>query len=476
MPTSPVDTRRNPDGTAGPPPAPVSTSPPSARSDPTRSVCPASFPHRSPSVFSPCAPAVEGNCPTTSDSRSCTGSLSGSLRNPQSTARRPLPLLDSLSLAYTLPRPPAWKYRTALPHSSAPPIAGWLIEFRLHNTTPWLHPISETSSLLRVVPPLVSASVLSPSWFFHLRLLRSHRSPRFPRSAQSPLTSSGHLNAGCRFGPKTGAAKARPAVTTPCGFDIVPTLSTRHQWFPCGPLLVSHLTWFFPGLSLLCSRPGLLTTAAEGGLEPAPASRFRGADPHRSNSYTHWALLGPLRSWRTVVGVAHQLGPRPLGWPIGSMKQLVEPMQIQVRQQRRGYPALWRPFLRPAPFTASALLLTPLYYRRLPPHPDPLQDRAVHHPHAHTRSEAESAESDRNSLSGPRHTPLDTRPANDRVSPPTLPRGDPCADRPGRNPYEPSRKSASKIGSRINRVAICTTRSRTVGIPNGLSFPFAFGM
>src|SRR5471030_2064806 len=62
-------------------------------------------------------------------------------------------------------------------------------------------PFSRTSSLLQVVPPLVSASVLSPSWFFHLWLLRSHRSPRFPRSAQSPLTSSGHLNAGCRFGP-----------------------------------------------------------------------------------------------------------------------------------------------------------------------------------------------------------------------------------------------------------------------------------
>jgi hypothetical protein len=140
--------------------------------------------------------AVEDSCPTTSDSRSSTGSLSGSFRNPQSTAHRPLLLLDSLSLAYTLPRPPAWKYRTALPHSSAPPIAGWLIEFRLHNTTPSLHPVSGTSSLLRVVPPLVSASVLSPSWFFHLWLLRSHRSPRFPRSAQSPLTSSGHLNAG----------------------------------------------------------------------------------------------------------------------------------------------------------------------------------------------------------------------------------------------------------------------------------------
>src|SRR6266704_2924702 len=102
--------------------------------------------------------------------------------------------------------------------------------------------------------------------------------------------------------PQTGFAGADPAVTTPCGFDIIPTLSTRHQWFPCGPLLASPLTWFFPGLFLLCSRPWLLTTAAQGGLEPAPASRFRGATPHRSSSYTHWALLGPLRSWRTVVG------------------------------------------------------------------------------------------------------------------------------------------------------------------------------
>src|SRR5579863_257216 len=65
-----------------------------------------------------------------------------------------------------------------------------------------------------------------------------------------------------------------------------------------GPLLASHLTWFFLGLFLLCSRPWLLTTAAEGGLKPAPASRFPGASPHRSSSYTHWALLGPLRSWR----------------------------------------------------------------------------------------------------------------------------------------------------------------------------------
>src|SRR5215212_2577139 len=106
--------------------------------------------------------------------------------------------------------------------------------------------------------------------------------------------------------PSAGPAGADPAVTTPRGFDIVPTLSTRPQWFPCGPLLASHLTWFFPGLFLLCSRPWLLTTAAEGGLEPAPASRFRGAFPHRSSSYTHRALLGPLRSWRTIIGIPNQ--------------------------------------------------------------------------------------------------------------------------------------------------------------------------
>ena len=95
-PTSPVDTRRNPDGTVGPPLVPVSTSPPFARSDPRPSVSPASFPRRWLSVSSPSALAAESNCPTTSDSRSCTGSSSGSFQNPQSTAHRPLPLLDSL--------------------------------------------------------------------------------------------------------------------------------------------------------------------------------------------------------------------------------------------------------------------------------------------------------------------------------------------------------------------------------------------
>ena len=152
------------------------------------------------SVSSPSAPAAESSCPTTSDSRSCTvlfQSLSKSSIDCSSTPAAPLFAFTRLYASQTS----HLEIQTALPHSSAPPIAGWLIESRLHNTTPSLHPVSGTSPLLRVVPPLGSASVLSPSWFFHLWLLRSHRSPRFPRSARPPLASSGHLNAGCRFGP-----------------------------------------------------------------------------------------------------------------------------------------------------------------------------------------------------------------------------------------------------------------------------------
>ncbi len=78
---------------------------------------------------------------------------------------------------------------------------------------------------------------------------------------------------------------------------ITSNFSTLHQWFPCGPLLACHLTRSLPGLFLPRSRPWLLTTAAEGGLKPAPVSRFRGALPHRFNSYALEALR-PERSWQ----------------------------------------------------------------------------------------------------------------------------------------------------------------------------------
>src|ERR1017187_6449099 len=53
-------------------------------------------------------------------------------------------------------------------HRSTYPRIRTAIALRLWSTTPSLHPVSRTSSLLRVVPPLGAASVLSLLWFFHL--------------------------------------------------------------------------------------------------------------------------------------------------------------------------------------------------------------------------------------------------------------------------------------------------------------------
>src|SRR5712692_1230637 len=146
--------------------------------------------------------------------------------------------------------------------------------------------------------------------------------------------------------PYTGFVGADPAVTTPRGFDIVPTLSTRRQWFPCGPLPARHLTWFSPGLFLLRSLPWLLTTAAGGGLEPAPASRFRGASPHRWHSCALQRLFQPSScSWRTVIGITDieeiclSFVPSPFSGVPGKAQVLgfhvlIQLVEVYVGQQR----------------------------------------------------------------------------------------------------------------------------------------------
>src|SRR5260370_11757079 len=86
-----------------------------------------------------------------------------------------------------------------------------------------------------------------------------------------------------------------------------------------------------PGLFLPRSRPWLWATAAEGGLEPAPVSRFRGASPHRISSYAllgltafhaHGARLPTIRNvWSAAVSQAKSESDRlvcpniyGLGW------------------------------------------------------------------------------------------------------------------------------------------------------------------
>src|ERR1035437_7237195 len=111
-------------------------------------------------------------------------------------------------------------------------------------------------------------------------------------------------------------------------------------------------------------------------LQPQPTFEFR-FNPARQTS--------PLvaRQHHEIVGIAHQLGPRPLNWSIGPMKQLVEPMQVYITEQRRNHPALGSPLAWPTPLLRLALLAR-LYDWGLQPHPDQLEDAPGHHSHAHT--------------------------------------------------------------------------------------------
>src|ERR1019366_442851 len=110
-------------------------------------------------------------------------------------------------------------------------------------------------------------------------------------------------------------------------------------------------------------------------LPPQPAFEFRFYPPRQTSSLK-------ARQHHKIVGIAHQLGPRPLGWPIGPMKQLVEPMQIHVAEQRRNHPALGTPLAGATPSLRLALL-TRFYDWGLQPHPDQFEHTPVHHAHTH---------------------------------------------------------------------------------------------
>ena len=84
-----------------------------------------------------------------------------------------------------------------------------------------------------------------------------------------------------------------------------------------------------PGLFLPRSRPCLLDKAAEGGLEPAPASRFRGADPHQLNSCAPPQPFGCLLcSWHTIVG-------KPETWTHSLLKERHFSDNAVIRQVNR---------------------------------------------------------------------------------------------------------------------------------------------
>jgi hypothetical protein len=137
--------------------------------------------------------------------------------------------------------------------------------------------------------------------------------------------------------------------------------------FLCSPLLASHLTWFFPWLFLLRSRPQLLTAAARGGLKPAPASRGSEGPTLIDKAVTHY------RPFRPFVLVAHdrrriepQSCPLERLSPASLNPQVENVMQIHVG---RIYEADFRGFshgFRPGRNEHQAL---DALNRRTPPNP-----------------------------------------------------------------------------------------------------------
>ena len=95
---------------------------------------------------------------------------------------------------------------------------------------------------LRAHPPLCLASVLWPSWGFHLGFSLGIEAT----GSQVPCTSQDRTRA--TFMPDATLAVSGyspeliPGQRLAPGFDVVLTLSTRHQWFTCVRLSDPHLT------------------------------------------------------------------------------------------------------------------------------------------------------------------------------------------------------------------------------------------
>jgi len=144
-----------------------------------------------------------------------------------------------------------------------------------------------------------------------LERLGWHRRGRFPRSLNCCVTDSCHLNAGGhgvrnRHRPRSSRVNDSTTVwSRSYAFDTSSVVHLRSS-------LGHPSDRFFPDLFLLCSRPWLLATAAEGDLRPAPVSRPEGLLSLISCAVTH----GPSSSACPAL-VAHNR-PRTgstLPWP-----------------------------------------------------------------------------------------------------------------------------------------------------------------
>src|SRR6266478_7943605 len=220
--------------------------------------------------------------------------------------------------------------------------------------------LSPSSSLLRVAPSLCLASIRWSSGFLPWTSLFTSRRqvPTFHTTAWLRVTPPL-----CRMSPRQAAGSpwTGPGSTTRPGFDIVPTLSTRSQWFTSVRLSDPHLTRSCRAVSLDAHHPGSLPEQLKvvWSLPCRPAPRGRPSSVVQQGciemaACLHHGLLS-APSWRTVIGVPHQPRVRKLGGAVGRMKGAIKVMEVHVRQQRRNHATLRRSLPRvrrtPSPVT-----------------------------------------------------------------------------------------------------------------------------
>jgi hypothetical protein len=150
--------------------------------------------------------------------------------------------------------------------------------------------ITEPSSLLRVAPPLCSASVLSFLWDLHLNFSLNIETT----GSHVPHKSLTQIRA--TFTPEAAQAVNRLPLNLSWNQYRTPVLTSSIffrrliEWFACARLSESHLPRSYAVTFPKRSLPWLFTNAALDGLKPAPASRLR-VPPRRDHllcSYAHF--------------------------------------------------------------------------------------------------------------------------------------------------------------------------------------------
>src|SRR5262245_54098444 len=184
-------------------------------------------------------------------------------------------------------------------------------------------PITGTSTLLQAHPPLCPASVLGPSWVFHLGFSLNIEAT----GSQVPCPSQDRTRA-TLMPDATLAVSGSPPALIPeqrllPGFDVVPMLSTLRRWFSRVRLPDPHLTR---------SRRAFSLTLTTGALDPS-RSRWFGACLRRPAPRGLPSSRTDI-AWRTVIRIVDDVSVEPLFVP-QELPAHDEPTHIDVSEQRR---------------------------------------------------------------------------------------------------------------------------------------------